>query len=173
MVISFVYLVPVRLLRSSRANLFLASKGPLSRDVFDVAQSKVWGDTAENRLVTTIQRSTGVKGKKDCISKELPSLRFWVMGLKTRNSSDIMSWLPPQRKELVKRVIWKHRSHDEYMNFIYITPSNVEMTEKRTIAAKYANYTVARRKAWKKECIEFEEKMGDGRYRTFAQKVTR
>ena len=33
------------------------------------------------------------------------------MGLKTRNSSDIMSWFLPQRKELVNRVTWKHPSH--------------------------------------------------------------
>ena len=63
---------------------FLASKGPLSRDVFDFTQSKVWGeDTAENRLVTTIQRSTEVRDKKDFVLEKSCLLEvFGLWGLK-------------------------------------------------------------------------------------------
>lgn len=33
------------------------------------------------------------------------------------------------------------------MNFIYVNPPKEEINEKRTIAVKYATYTVSRRKA--------------------------
>ena len=55
-------------------------KGPIIRDVFDFTQSKVWGeDTAENRLVTTIQRSTKVRDKKDFVLEK--SCLHWIFGL--------------------------------------------------------------------------------------------
>ena len=63
---------------------FLASKDPFSRNVLYVSQSKVWGeDTAENRLVTIIQRSTEVRDKKDFVLEKSCLLEvFGLWGLK-------------------------------------------------------------------------------------------
>ena len=63
---------------------FLASKDPFSRNVLYVSQSKVWGeDTAENRLVTIVQRSTEVRDKRDFVLEKSCLLEvFGLWGLK-------------------------------------------------------------------------------------------
>ena len=72
---------------------FLASKDPFSRNVLYVSQSKVWGeDTAENRLVTIVQRSTEVRDKKDFVLEKSCLLEvFGLWGLKPGTGTALIS----------------------------------------------------------------------------------
>ena len=57
------------------------------------------------------------------------------------------------------------------MNFIYVTAQRRNKS-KEDHRSEIRNLYSCEKKSLKKECIEFVEKMGHGRYETFAQKVT-
>ena len=57
------------------------------------------------------------------------------------------------------------------MNFIYVTAQRRNKW-KEDYRSEICNLYSCKKKAWKKECIEFVEKMGHNSYQTFAHKVT-
>ena len=58
------------------------------------------------------------------------------------------------------------------MNFIYVTAQRRNKWKEDHRSEIRNTVYSCEKKAWKKECIEFVEKMGHNSYQTFAHKVT-